>query len=269
VGCQYDDNVRLEPLDEDIYPDEGDFAAVGYFSGKYDFLDKERWVLGAGYSHYQKWYDDLPGYDLVGSIFRFYGKYRLRPFTFGVTYLPSYYWVDSDSFLMTHQIRPEVSWKVCPDLLARLSYSYQRNNYFQNNDRDGHTNEVSLAAYYSLGEKRGYLFGGMDFEVKTAAHPDQRYEQYKLRLGMSLEIPWDFTLGLTGRFYEQNYEQEDSFYEIKREDAKYYGGVSLSHRFFHDWLDIIAEFNYTKNDSNINDYQYERKVTTLSLKAEF
>jgi hypothetical protein len=269
TGYQYDDNVRLEPLDQDIYADEDDYVAVGYLSGRYDVFNRQDYKMGLGYSHYQTWHDDLEQYDLVGSIFNFYGKYLLRPFTFTLSYLPTYYWLDSESFLMRHQVRPEVMWRVNKNLATRLSYSYYRNNHFQDNKRDGHTNEVFLDAYYRIGDKRGSLFGGIGHEDTSASHPDQYYGQLKTKLGISLPIAWGLNLSLTGKYYEQKYDNVDSFYGVKRKNAKYYGAVSLSHRLFYDWLSISGEFSYTKNDSNINDHKYKRKVITLSLTARF
>ena len=179
MGYQYDDNVRLESLDEDIFADEGDYVTVGYFSGKYNLINNPDYKTGLGYSHYQTWHDDLERYDLVGSTFNIYTKYSLHPLTFGLSYIPSYYWLDSESFLMQHQIRPEMTWKVNEKLITRLSYSYYRNNRFQDNDRDGHTNEVFLNAYYRVGEKKKYLFGGIGYEDNSASHADQYYEQIK------------------------------------------------------------------------------------------
>ena len=89
------------------------------------------------------------------------------------------------------------------------------------------------------------------------------------KLGLSLPLVWDLNLNLTGRYYEQQYDNVDTFYGVKREDAKYYGAISFSRNIFYDWLSISGGFNYTKNDSNINDYKYKREVTVLSLTAKF
>ena len=269
MGYLYDDNVMLEPLDEDFYADEGDYVTTGFFSGRYNVVNRRDYKMGLGYSHYQTWHDDLEQYDLVGSIFNLYAKYRFDPFTFGLSYLPSYYWVESDSFLMCHQLRPDVMWSVNKDLVTRFSYGYYRNNHFQNNDRDGHTNEVSLDAYYKIGDKGGQLSGGIGYEDISASHPDQYYGQMKTRLGISLSLPKDLNLSLTGKYYEKKYDNVDSFYGVKRENAKYYGSISLSRKLFHEWLIISGEYSYTENDSNVTNYRYNRRLTSFYLTARF
>ncbi|MFW5989626.1 MAG: tetratricopeptide repeat protein, partial [Desulfosudaceae bacterium] len=96
IGCEYDDNALLEPIDQDdLYAEEDDFITTASFSGGYDFIKTATMVLGAGYSHYQMWYSDNTEYDLTGSIFDVHARYRRGAFTAGLTYKPAYYWLDS------------------------------------------------------------------------------------------------------------------------------------------------------------------------------
>ena len=269
LGIQYDDNVVLEPLDEDIIADEDDWMAVFYYSGSYNVINRQDYILGAGYNHYQTWHDDLSEYDLTGSILDLYGKYHFNRFTFGLSYSPNYYWLDSDSYIMKHHLKPEVSWKVNEDLVGKLSYSYYRNKYFEDKDRNGHTHEGFLNFYYRLGGKMGYLFGGFGYKDVTASHPDQYYGQLKTKLGVSLKMPWELVFNTTLKFYRKDYDNVHSIYGVDREDDKYNILLSLSRKLVYDWLRIVGEYSYTKNDSNISDYEYERNMATLSVAASF
>jgi Tfp pilus assembly protein PilF len=269
VGYQYDDNVQLEPLDEDIYANEGDFGTRAYFAGSYDLVQDKDYRVGVGYSHYQTKHNRLEEYDLIGSTFFVYAKYFLEPFTIGFNYLPSYYWLDSRSFLMRHQINPEITWQIHRNLAAILSYSYYRNKYFQEDSSNGHTNEVFLDLYYNIGEYRQYLFGGVGYEDNSASSPDNYYTQWKTRIGICFKVIWDSYVNLYGRYYHKEYDNVDSYYGVKRQDDKYYGSIALSRHFFYRWLTLVAEFNYTKNDSNINHYTYEDRTVDLSLAVEY
>lgn len=269
IGHHYDDNIPLEPLDEDVYTEEDDYVTKVIFLGKYDFVNTKSYKIGAGYSHYQTWHNDLAEYDLIGSIGKLYANYYLHPLTFGLSYIPSYYWLDSENYLRRHQVRPEIVWKCTKKLGTRLSYSYYDDNNFLNDDRDGEIHEGLLDVYYSILGKRAYVFGGIGYEDKSASHPDQDYGRLKTKLGMSLTLPWDLELRLEGKYQEKRYDNVDTLYGVEREDTKYFGGVSLSRKLFYEWLGILAEFNYTKNNSNINDFEYERKVTGLSLTVRY
>lgn len=269
LGYYYDDNVALEPLDEDVYSDEDDFVTKAYFSGKYNFVNTKQYKIGAGYSHYQTWYNDLDEYDLIGSIVDFYAKYRLQPWAFGLSFIPSYYWLDSDSYLRRYRVKPEVAWQYDKNLLTSLSYSYYDNEYFQNDDRTGHTNEVSLDAYYSILNKKGYIFGGIGYEDNSASHDDEDYGRIKTKLGISLMIPWDLKLTVTGKYYDKEYDHVDTFYGVTRDDSQYHASLEISRRLFYDWLTVSAEFDYTKNESDIDDFDYERAVAGLALIARY
>lgn len=269
LGYRYDNNVQLEPEDLDIVTDEDDYVAVGFFSGHYNIINRPDIKLGAGYSHYQSRYDDLHQFDLVGSLFNVYTRYRKGPVSLGLSYLPAYYWLDSDGFLARHEFKPDLTWRINQKFMTTLAYSYRRDNHFADADRDGHTNEGSLDVYYTLGKKRGYAFAGIGYDDKTATHPDQYYTEWKARLGISLNLPWELKFALTGRYDDQEYDNVNSLYGVLREDAKYNGTASLSRTVFFEWLRVVGEFDYTKNESNIQDFEYKRKLYTLSLAASF
>ncbi|QTA87316.1 surface lipoprotein assembly modifier [Desulfonema magnum] len=282
AGYQHDDNIRLEPLDLDIYTNENDVVVKGFFSGTYDFVKKKDGLkIGAGYSHYQTWHNELKAYDLTGSILSLYAKYNYSPFIFGVSYLPSYYWLDSGSYLMSHQLKPEVIWKLSDRLFSRFSYSYCNDNHFQDDDKEGHTNDFFLDIRYNLfkknsreGDRKGYFFGGIGYEDKSASHSHQDYGKYKAEMGISFDLPWHLNIGLSGKYSLKQYDNTASVYDDERDDARYFGSVSLTRKFFYnwlgcDWLGIVGEFNYTKNDSNISFYEYERRVTSLSMTAGY
>lgn len=269
IARRYDDNVQLEPSDTDTYTDEGDSAAIAYFSGRYQFINRESLAMGAGYTHYQTWYDDLSEYDLTGSIFSIYTRYRFYPFNFGLACLPSYYWADGDSYLRRRQFRPDLIMEISDSLTGRFSYTYCKDDYIQNEERNGSSHDFSLDFYYGIPNAFGTLSGGLAYESSSASHPDYDYGQLKAYTGISLHLPWAMTLDISGRYYGKKYNNSDSVYSVKRDDSKYNGSLSLSRTLFYDRLEFAAEFSYTKNDSNIKDYDYEKKVTTLSLTARY
>jgi hypothetical protein len=222
-----------------------------------------------GYSHYQTVHDGLKAYDLVGSIVNLYAKYQIGPVTFGFSYLPSFYWLDDDTYMRRHQLKHEIMLRLSNNLSTRVSYNYYLIDNVQDNGRDGHTNEPVLDVYYNLKQMKMLLFCGIGYEVSFPSHRDQDYRQLKTKLGVSAKLPWQFNLNITGKYSNKRYENVDSIIDIRRKDSKYYGAISLSRVFYYDWLSIIADFNYTKNDSNVNIYDYERQVATLSLSIKY
>jgi len=265
VGARYDTNVQLEPLDQDLYANEDDFLGVVYFSGRYKLVNRKPFEVSAGYSHYQTFHNDIANYDLVGSIGNVNAKYRLKNFTFGLTYQPSHYIVDYHSFITYHKVKPEVLWKIRDNLLARLAYSYTDNNHLQDDNRDGQADAGSLDVYYIFSKKRGTVFAGGSYEKNNAEHDDYDYYQVRTHLGVMLNLPWELKIVVTGKYDQKRYIDVDSSFNKKREDDKYMGTVSLSRKLFYDWLGVVLDYTYTSNNSNITEYEYNKHDVTISF----
>lgn len=271
LSRQYDDNVRLEPSDLDIDQgaDKSDCAAIAYFSGKYNFVNREKMTAGARYSHYQKWHDDLNEFNLTGSMLDIYTEYRYKSLGFGLSWLPSFYWADSDSYLRRQQLKPRVKWVINNDLSADISLSYFNNNYLDDDNRDGHTNAVNINMNYNFLNNRARLTSSLAYEDNSASHPDYYYGEIKAGVGAIFLIPWDLTFRLDLKYNDKKFDNTDSYYSVKRNDDKFSGSIGLSRSLYYEWLSIEAEFQYTDNDSNIKDYEYTRAETTLSLTARY
>jgi hypothetical protein len=114
-------------------------------------------------------------------------------------------------------------------------------------------------------EKEINLIGEIGYEDNNADHPDEYYERVKVRGSIYFMGPWQLRFRLAARYEDKTYDYTDSFFDVKREDDRYEGSVLMAHRFFHDFLKIQTEYTFTKNDSNISYYDYERNVIGLYL----
>jgi len=267
VGYQYNDNVRYEPLDEDIFSNEDDFLTSLDFVGRYNFVNQANLKCIVGYYHYQTLHNSLDEYDLVESVPNINVKYIMEPYTFGLNYLYYYYWVDYDKYLRRHRLIPEIAWNVNDQFSTHFKYSYYDNEHFQDDRYDGDNHEVSLLFDYRylVDEKEINLIGEIGYEDNNATHPDEYYGRAKIRGSIYFMGPWQLRFRLTARYEDKAYDNTDSFFNVKREDDRYEGSVLISHRFYYDFLNIQTEYTFTKNDSNISDYDWENNVIGLYL----
>ena len=267
IGYQYDDNVRYEPLDEDIFSNEDDFFTSIDLLGRYNFVNRTDWKLSAGYYHYQSLYNRLDEYDLVESVPSISVKYQMDPLMFGLNYYYYYYWIDYQRYLRRHRLIPDITWNVTDNFSTRLKYSYYDNEHFQDNRYDGDNHEVSFLVDYRhlVDEKEIILIGEIGYEDNNATHPDEYYNRVKVRGSVYFMGPWQTKIKLTARYEDKTYDNTNSFFDKKREDDKYIGSILIAHRFFHDLIKIQTEYSYTKNNSNISYYEYERNVVGLYL----
>jgi len=268
VGVRYDDNVQLDPLDQDVFADQEDVLGVVYFTGRYKLVSSKAYEISAGYSHYQTFHYNIDNYDLAGSIGYFGGKYRFKSFTFGLSYRPSYYWVDYDRFILYHILKPEVSWKISDKLFTRASFNYSRNNNLRDDNRDGHTDGLFVDAFYTF-SKKGNVFGGGGYERNHTKHDDYEYYKIRTKLGVSYLLPMEIKLVATGKYDRKNYIWIDSTENIRRKDRKFSFSTSLSRPLFYEWLGVVFDYTFTRNSSNISDYDYDKHNMTLSLTAVY
>lgn len=267
IGYQYDDNITYEPLNVDIVTDADDFYTSFDLLGRYNFVNRADWKLSAGYYHYQRLHNDLDEYDLVESVPNISVKYQMDPLMFGLNYYYYYYWLDYERYLRRHRLIPEISWNVNDYFTTRIAYSYYDNEHFQDDRYDGDNHEISLLFDYRhlVDEKEINLIGEIGYEDNNADHPDEYYERVKVRGSIYFMGPWQLRFRLSARYEDKTYDYTDSFFNVKREDDRYEGQVLISHRFYYDFLDIQTEYTFTKNDSNISYYDYERNVIGLYL----
>lgn len=269
LGVRYDDNVRLDPIDKDIHGEQSDYITEANFSGTWDFLEKAGFTAGAGYMHYQTWHHDLGQFDLTGSLFRAYGKYRRGPADVRLSFLPSWYWLDSKSYLKKYGIKAETRWKAANGITARLSWKFQDHDYSDDEDKTGDSNGMFLGAAMALPGRSGRVSVGMGGDIYDASAADESYHSWKAKAGISLKLPFEFNLGLNGEFQNREYDIEPDCACEKRHDQKWMGNISVSRHLVYRWLRIGAEYGFTKRDSNFVDKRYERNKTTVSLTVRY
>jgi len=276
TGLLYDDNVQIEPDDTDLFTDmeqfaddAADWAFLTDFSGNYDIISGRDHKIGIGFSQYNTWHSDLDEYDLSGTTGHLYSVYSLNPFSFRLSYRPGYYFAGSDSYLRQHCIEPEAVWQMHQNAAARISYRYKDKTYFESEDRSGHANEIFGDVIWSFFNGKASFFGGIGYEDYSASGEDQYYARWKSRAGGTLALPGDLSLGFSGEYQSKTYDSPDSFFRVEREDDRYILSLSLSRKLWHEWLGIMGEYTYMKNDSNISVYEYTRNISTLSLTLSY
>jgi Tfp pilus assembly protein PilF len=272
LAYEYDDNVPLEPTDQDdLYSEEKDSLILGYVGGQYNFVNQDNVIVGAGLSRFQTWYVELDEYNVSETALRVYGYYLTDTFTYGLKIVPSIYQLDDEDYLTTVQVKPEVSYAVNQQISLWLSYTYSSNDYRQSDFvvRDGSSHEVFLDAVFSLVGDKGYFLGGVGYEDNIASEEEYDYGRLTVRAGGSFDLVYAVRLGVMGTYAGKTYKNDDPIEDETREDDRYKVSVSLSRELFYEWLEIAAEFTYTNNDSNIGDYEYERQIFGIGLSATF
>ncbi len=254
LGWEYDDNEALEPIDDnDLFADDADYIFSGFLSASYDLIRTDRFIFGAGYSHYLTIHKEIEEYDLSASLFDVYARYRRNAYTYSFQYNPDYYWLDSESYLCRHEFRFIVS-RMFDNVLTEFTGIHRRDNNMYDPDKDGYANEVFFRCRYSLPEEKGELRAGLGYEVNTADHRDHDYKTIGTELAAAFNLGWEVCLTLSGECDFQQYDHTDSFYGKKRDDTRFIGNILLSRNIFNDMIAAHIGYEYTRNRSNIDDF---------------
>ncbi len=267
LGRQWDDNVRLEPLDLNLFSDESDFLTLAYLSGSYNrrFGKEDHVAVRAGYSHYQTLHDDLDEYDLTASLADVAGEYRFDRLSFGLAYSPSYYWLDGDGYLLRHLITPRMSWRISENLTANASAGVGSDHYIEEDARDGWSGIPRIGFIYGMPDLEIRLLGHLAYEFKDADASHESYDRFQTEVGLTWKMFWDIDCAFSLSYEDRKYGDDHPFFGVVRNDDKFGVDLSLSRTLFYDWLGVSAEVDFTKNDSNIKDNQYERTVAGISV----
>lgn len=229
------------------------------------------YVVDILFDHYLTRFDNLGEFDVIGDEIRLRSEYRLYPsFILGLSYLPQFYrTAEKEEYLRSQRLTPEIMWNINDHFMARFSYSFGNKDFFQDDAWDGYINDIYVGLCYNIFDNKAVLMGGIGYEDYSARETEYNYGNMKTRLGFSVLLPWDVNLALMGQYQDRHFDAVDSRHGVRRDDGKYSGSISISSHLIAEWLSFLAEFQYIRNDSNIDDKNYVNKLTTLSLTIRY
>jgi len=270
LGLEYDNNVRLDPLNADLFADEGDYATTAYFSARYKFVNALNRKVGIGYSHYQTLYRELSEFDLIASVVSLFYQERLsRELYLSLQYHPSIYWLDDNRYLRRQQMRSTLLYRLDDTKGIWFSYDFTDNDYYTDMGRNGQSHDFSVDFFSMLFNKKADLSLGAGYGHHGSRHPDYEYDLLRTHFEFSYALPLEWKLILKGNWDRKDFDNIDSVNNLQRQDDKFSAGLELSRPLSYKWLLVQCEYRYTRNDSNIGYYSYEKNVTGLSLIAKF
>jgi len=267
MAAAYVSNVMLEPRQIDLYSDQDAWGPGFQFWGQYDVISQKNLTAGAGYSHYETAYPGISQYDLICSVGEVYLKHRVNSLGLEMSYFPHYYWIGHDKFLARHQLRPKISWAARNDLLLALSYSYYDNEYFDegDDDKDGYSHEIQGEALYNIGQSGAYVLASGNYEFINADAEEQSYNEYGARTVIYTPLFWGVCTSISGNISQKRYDEPDQYYGVLRKDTFISGYLSLEKSMFFEFLSFGADVETSKNDSNLEDYEYLRTAVSFFL----
>jgi hypothetical protein len=204
-------------------------------------------------------------------------------------YAFDYVRVGQDPFLLAQAVQPIITIAETDRLFTQIQLRYQNKDFQDdrfagNSFRDGKhwLGGVTQYAYFANGTghvRLGYTFdtdltGGGNPPVATPGvqtNADWDYKAHRLSAGLGVAEFLTLRPSLAFDYYLMDYENPNSFSAdgtIKRRDKILYFTATIG-RPLNDWLVLAAEYNYTRDQSNISVFSYARSLFALTLSSSF
>lgn len=165
-------------------------------------------------------------------------------------------------------LAPQIRYQARQDLSVSASIAYQKKHYYKNSVRDGDSTTLSPSLRYffnpsSFIDVGGYL-GRERSGVDTFSNNSKglNFNYYKA-FSQSLNIQ------LAPSYSKTDYKGTEIAFGKSRDDAMKNIRTSVNYLFSDYGLNASLSYSYTKNNSNIEMYDYSRAQTTLMLTKSF
>jgi tetratricopeptide (TPR) repeat protein len=295
VSGQYDTNVVLLPLG--VQPPGGttgisqkdDFRMTLYARGEYRPIQTSLWTAGVTYGFYQSFHQKLAAFDIQDHAPSVFVQRQFGNVTARLQYAFDYVRVGQDPFLLTHAVQPIITLAESNSLFTQFQMRYQIKNFQDdrfagNSFRDGNNWLAGITQYVYFADGTGHIRFGYAFDTDRTgggspsaatpgvqSHADWAYKAHRLSVGLSVPEFWTLRPTFAFDYYRLDYDNPNSFSPngtIRRRDSVMFFTASIGRRLT-DWLSITADYNYTRDQSNLQVFDYNRSVFSLTLNSRF
>ena len=137
-----------------------------------------------------------------------------------------------------------------------------------NGDRDGLNHLAGFNYFWFHCNNSCYWRWGFFYDRDNAKGRDWEYNGYHFLTSYFRPLWLGANLILDGEYYYQDYDNVDSVGQKERSDREYTWSVSLDKE-FGDNLNVSLQYLGREHDSNIDYYQYDRSIFSLTVTALF
>ena len=279
VFGQYDSNVVLKPDDSDFGSDITDEASTALATRfRLDYCpDLEGpWLFNAHYSFAGNFYDHnsdthdflandiylAPGYDF-GKI----AAYWIGRYMHSLVRDPSYKEY-SETFetgpMFRTVLRREHIFEILPSYKRRI---FHRPVLMDEEDRDADVWSGS-ASWIWLFQKDAFVSLRYEYENENAEGDNWDSDGHRLTLNSSLPVAEKLALNFGGELFLQDFDNTNSVFLKKREDDSYRLFAGLSWEFWKSVF-LIVDYVWTRVDSNVAAYDYNRYVLSAGMEYRY
>ncbi|MEO6748063.1 MAG: surface lipoprotein assembly modifier [Casimicrobiaceae bacterium] len=211
-------------------------------------------------------------FNLAQAAFNAGGSYRHGIDTLALTYAYGQILLDGDNYRSSNGAALEWRRQLGPTTTISLTPQYARLDYSGDND-------VRDADFYALGLgiRHGWLsawqpvlnasvYGGEEHDIRDRPDLGRNLAGASADVTVSPSPFWALNAGVA--YLRSRYEGDIALIDVTRRDNNYVASLGALYLFARNWSTRL-EYQYQRNESNIELYEYTRNLVMLKLRYEF
>ncbi len=178
-------------------------------------------------------------------------------------------WYASDLYAQYYGITPALVIRHTPHFFTNWMGTAQSREYVTDHDKDGSYVALSVSPRYFWDDDNYMMQATLGCFFENTESAIYTNKGLAGSLGLFAVLTDKMSVYAEAGYQNPRYEQEDDYFGEFQEDEQYRGTVSLSYLL--PWLNLAANitFEYTRNHSEIDYYDYTRRTTTFTLNKRF
>ncbi len=284
----YNDNVLLTPdgpaLPSDVSDTESLYLALTGNVG-YRFQITPRNMLIPYYSLQAGRYADVHSADFLTQSLGLRIEHQFSQRLDGLLSLTGQDTrVDGKGFSDSLGLDASVTYRTASWLVINAHYSLAFTDYDDDPTlgaavRDARRHYLSLTSYLDLPKFAGLnprLQAGVNYALNTGNGSDYDQDSLGLNLGLSVTLPWQLVLDASVNYSRSDYDNLHSVaagtgvarFAFARDDRRQGYRLQIS-RQLREGIAVFGTFEHTRNDSNIQSFDYTQNIWNAGLSLRF
>jgi tetratricopeptide (TPR) repeat protein len=278
AGYETDDNVFLKPSDETAAGGAtGEHDTRLYASLRAEYAPRLGGPLGikAQYSFYANRHSDMDPLDVMSNTFSLIPSYRSKNGTLSLLLSTNLTDVDDEDYMIAHTASPAYLMVLKPGLMLQTGLRYRHKEYINPalmDDEDRDVNEyAAFAGIYKIFDflkNDAVANARAEYIREDADGVNWSNEGARASAGLVLPLPYRLRFSASGDLLYQRFDDRHTVFLDTREDMTWTAVSAFTFSFCKN-ADLEFKYTFTRGDSTIAVYDYQREVGAISMNVMY
>ncbi|GAB4484515.1 MAG: hypothetical protein OHK006_08950 [Thermodesulfovibrionales bacterium] len=149
-----------------------------------------------------------------------------------------------------------------------VNYDYLQPVFFDAEDRDADEFGGGLGYIFFFKENKGFVNAKYEYNEQDTDGRDWDFRGHKAFATALYPFTPKLSATMYAEYYQQDYKNKNVFFLKNRRDKIYTGSAAVTYEAIKN-LTFIAQYTYSRFDSNIAFYDYDREIISLGLEWRY